>query len=430
MKKPIFLTILLITLIGCAKGQTAVPQPTAVSQTTPTNQPANTPTNTPTAVPTATPTATQTLTPSPTATHTPTPTPTVTPTAVGGGSGQLLYINDFGIYRIDIGSPEPQVVVSPEEMKNALDVRHAYNEEFMWAAGAGISPDGAKFWMAICLEDSIRCRKYRLFLGDINLSRVETVQIGQTPDIRFVKWAPDSQALLVGTIINNTLERNGAPLFVVQAAGETFGEVSRLPDATQAFWSANSQQIYYARYSDWSLINKDGSGQTQLDCADCASLSFSLWSGEQSPGGRIAVGDNDGVVLIADADFSNSRLMQFDTTSFDLLWSPDETRIARSRARPRPFLGIAGVSVIDVESGLPKPVDPGFETDTVMLCGWSPDNHRLLYTTITEARRDSSGALLASGKHTIVLHDLETDDVLVVHSYRPKNIFSCPIFAP
>ena len=313
-----------------------------------------------TATATSIPTETPTL--APTATITPVPTPI-------GGSGKLMIVVDHQIKVIDLAGSDEKITVPRPEFEERFPIPASFAYRLL-----NLSPDGQKILVATCRYRGFSaCLDYRLYLSMVDGSRTSIIASNSGVPV----WSPDSKKILIQA------GETGRQVF---SADEDFGTFVDLPSASAAFWSYDSQLIYFYD-KGWYTVKNDGTDKQELKCDICkmAAGELSAYAVAQSPDGqKIALGMIDGTVVITDPDLMHFKFASLGHYVENVHWSPDSTKLSVDiRSGPdKSDITIIGADGTILEQ-LPKPEGLKF----VNTCSWSPDSQSLNYIAL----RDSGG---------------------------------------
>ncbi|MGW8180211.1 MAG: TolB family protein, partial [bacterium] len=217
---------------------------------------------------------------------------------------------------------------------------------------------------------------------------------------RELAWSPDSNYLLV--------EESGW-IWTVRTTDEEFGSVKQIASGLGAFWSVDSQQVFFSQNrTGWYVIDNEGGGARPQFAKGGAAI-----SGAQSPNGaRLAFGFWIGIGIV-DQQTGEEFFVPVGESStggavHPLLWSPDsETLLVWNQ-----------LSISDLRAelwkfeDLPEVSNPVVISDVTAICGWSRDGSRFMYQEGIFSEESSSWT------YSLVLYDLETGERHVVSSYE------------
>jgi Tol biopolymer transport system component len=333
--------------------------------------------------------STATSTPAPTATDTPVPTPV-------GGSGKLMLVVDHEIKVINPGGIDEEIMISRQEFEQRFPLLPGYVYRY-----SIISPDAQKIIVAVCRYRGFsRCMDYTIRLSTIDGSQSSIIASNSGVPV----WSPDSKKILIEA------GRTGRQVF---SADEHFGAFVDLPGASTAFWSYDSQLIYYYD-KGWYTVKPDGTDIQALKCDICKMGSEpSSYAVAQSPDGqRIALGLSDGTLVITNPDLTDFKFATLGSYVNNVHWSPDSSSLVVDTSSGS---GGSDISILAADGSIIQKLQKPDGIEFVNICGWSPDSRLITYIAL----RDSGGDLY--------LQSLGAEEPILLASFQPGES-TCPIW--
>jgi len=252
--------------------------------------------------------------PTPTATHTPIPQPT----QFGGGSGEMYFIANWGIYDLFRGeiyniNLENEVVSQVSQGTNATQ--------------AYLSPDGSKLILVIDSPSGGGNNFYLINADGSGFSQITNMRL----DSSIPQWSPDSSSILFTAYSDsaqptvNIYRMNSDGSNLVQLSDESYHEYDPM-------WSPDATTIYFNRVStDFASskimkMNADGSDATVIIndgwlrglSPDGTRFTYVSNETEETKAMYVSASDGSGKVKI------DSDGMEI----FDIVWSPDSQQLA------------------------------------------------------------------------------------------------------